>query len=39
MLCYMTNGVGNLSDLEFDLSGSLNIKYDHVIGLSIYAFH
>ncbi len=28
----------NLSDLEFDLSRSLKVICDHVIGLSIYAF-
>ena len=28
----------NLSDLEFDLSRSLKVKYDDVIGLSLYAF-
>ena len=28
----------NLSDFEFDLSRSLKVKYDNVIGLSIYAF-
>ena len=28
----------NLSDLEFDLSRSLKVKCDDVIGLSLYAF-
>ena len=28
----------NLSDLDFDLSRSLNVKCDHGIGLSIYGF-
>ena len=32
------NRVGNLSDLEFDLSRSRKIKCDGVIGLSIYGF-
>ena len=28
----------NLSDLDFDLSMSLKVKYDSVIGLPIYGF-
>ncbi len=28
----------NLSDLDFDLSRSVNVKFDNAIGLAIYGF-
>ncbi len=28
----------NMSDLDFDLSRSVNVKYNHTIGLPVYGF-